>query len=206
MKIRLISILAVLLVFISVNLVGGQQSELSLHSGSPLPELPGSIHALNIKGTTNVNSFSLYFQPQAQRQHHPLPTLYTSGNKLIGKIQVSSLKADHQGILKDFRAMVKSDQFPEIVIEVPNDEVKITEQRDGQPFTLPVYMTLGGVRQYYQTNCILEQTPERGYDVTGNAALKLSDFGIVPPEKFFGMIKVNDLVHIEFRIKFAAAE
>ena len=63
-------------------------------------------------------------------------------------------------------------------------------------------ITIAGVSQRFVVPCGVDTCLSSGYVLKGSLEVKLTDFGIDPPKKFFGLVKVNNEVLIDYVFSF----
>jgi len=160
---------------------------------------------VTVFGSTNVNEFSCFSE---ETWENPGPELICSApvtkadfKNAVIKIRTQSLDCGNELMNNNLYTTMKSDQSPYIVIELAE-----VNSMNAQPIHLnvksilsaEVYITLAGKR-LLNTMVVNESNPAQGiYHFTGSHRILLSDYGIVPPRAFFGLIKVNDATTVEF--------
>ncbi|WP_370000065.1 YceI family protein [Winogradskyella sp.] len=154
---------------------------------------------LVIKGHSNVNSF------QCQYDITELSDPITISYKMVGdnlsfskaKLELNTLSFNcgHKGINKDFKKLLKSDEFPKISIDLISAENRIN---DSELFVM-VEITICGITKPYK---VLIQVEKRNDDllVCGTLPLDISDFQLEPPKKMLGLVKVSNEIVIDFSL------
>jgi YceI-like domain len=158
---------------------------------------------LIIHGQTNVNSFKC-----KMAFYNKLDTLgYTTdidgcmiffkANKM--NIPVSTFDCENKMINKDFYQVLQSDKHPYVQIQFVALERWTGEPNVGGT----AYITLAGVTKpftiQYQVN-----SNSKLLLLKGQQKIAFSDFGLVPPEKMMGLIKVQDNLEVEFHLALRA--
>jgi hypothetical protein len=161
---------------------------------------------LYIKGTSNVNSFTCDCLDRWQAQ---TVELENNGTKAAFKntlLQITTKKLDcHNGkIDQDLQKALKAHIFPFIKIEL------LETTQDGNALKgntsswtnvqAKVRMTIAGVTKNQILQGKIRKTDPNRISLNGEKALKMSDFGVDPPEAMFGLIKVNDDITIHFEL------
>jgi hypothetical protein len=59
-------------------------------------------------------------------------------------------------------------------------------------------ITIAGITHFYRIDCTVV-TCSGNYFLMGAQRIKLTDFDIEPPEKFFGLVKVSDEINVSYR-------
>jgi hypothetical protein len=156
-----------------------------------------------IKGKTNINSFQL-----SQKSEVIVPYLLTSLNE-VGSysnrppsilIPARRFKADNPLIYKDFLNLIKASEYPNIEVNIPHPG-ELSTDKDNRKIDISI--SIAGITKFYNTTCQLTACDEGATFLYGTQILHLTDFNIDPPEKTFGLIKVNDEVIINFGFMFA---
>jgi YceI-like domain. len=155
-----------------------------------------------ISGTTNVNQFTCKYN--LQELELPIRLIYDEKAQHIlfknAKLKLANDCFDCGGkaINKDFRELLQTKSHPEV-------ELKLLYVNPPQPeketISVGMEIKIAGVTRKYESVLNCEQ--KSGICVKGTLSLKLTDFGLEPPRKVLGMIKVDNeiLVHMSLQMK-----
>jgi len=153
-----------------------------------------------INGTTNMNTFQC-------------GSGYETGSDMIRErwnpdsekweiygsvyIEVAQFDCKNRIMNNDFRNTLKHNDYPEIKIEFLNlREVQLqdnTLKAQGH-----IKVTLAGKTHEYFLSSELEFLDDQYSILKGEQTLRFSDFGLEPPQKGFGLVRVNDEIHVSF--------
>lgn len=118
-------------------------------------------------------------------------------------IPVASLKAEKEGLEKNMRKSLKSEQFPAIQFRMASYVIG-TAAGEVTPIDVTGVLTVAGVERTVTLN--LKARPSReGLAVDGQRDLLMTDFGIKPPKFLMGTLKTDNRVNIRFSLIFATA-
>lgn len=187
---RKYSFTVLLLAFVLVVPVRAATSHMALYF---------SLQQLSIDGHTNVNTFWLKYA----RHNVPLSSsdFSTQQESLFAvSIPVNEFVFSNHLMKHDFLSMIHATQYPDIRIQL-KDLQKIASFQKDSTDVVNVDITLAGIKRSVSVVCNIDKGDESHFDVTGTKAMKLSDFELVPPAKFFGLVKVNDDIVIHFEIR-----
>jgi hypothetical protein len=150
---------------------------------------------VTIQGSSNVNQF---------RFTHDKPVIENaSGNfktENYIRIPVSGFDASNKKMLDDFHEMVNADVYPDIQIEIePGKSADFDETSGRTRFKSKI--TIAGTTNEYIIPSEISSCHVSGLMLKGNLMVKLTDFGIEPPRKVLGAVKVNDEVFINFAFR-----
>lgn len=150
---------------------------------------------------TNVNSFNCNLQ-----DFNPNLTLKLS-QKIDGQtksfseneilIPVANLDCANKLINYDLQETLKAKTYPNIKLSF----IEIFPGKAKGLFTVKLSLEIAGVKKYYQTFCGFNRL-QNGNTLNGCEKINLIDFGLQPPEKFFGMVKVNNEIEVTFEFYF----
>jgi len=155
-----------------------------------------------VLGSTNVNQFEL-------RNNLSVISIKPCGRssdstalkskKYWYEIPVKNFKTTHNQIYKDFLSLIKAEEYPHIRIGITLADLHRMLGKTTQ-ISFSVDVSLAGNTNTYLVNCAISSCTDRSVIVTGLQKMKLSDFSILPPEKFRGLVKVSDefLVNFDF--------
>jgi hypothetical protein len=159
---------------------------------------------INITGSTNVNRFEFRLAFPLHQVFSVDPSdLKDQYNQDMYKIYLpaKSFKADNQLILRDFLTLIKADLHPDIIIGVGYSQL-LDFHLGNNPEIQYVRITLAGVTKVYPVAFLADVCSGNLVYVRGHKNIRLTDFGIQPPEKFLGLMKVENEVLINFGFVF----
>ena len=157
---------------------------------------------LSLTGSTNVTCFECTFDPAyfkpvqhiRYEQQGDLVLLKDAGLEL----DLFGFDCGGKAINKDFREMLKADDFPFIGLNF----TQILESEKGYEAT--VVISLAGRQQTYIVPVCYNRKQLR--HARGSLKIKISDYQLQTPRKLFGLISVQDLINIQFDISAALTE
>ncbi len=158
--------------------------------------LPSS--ALTINGDTNINSFECTFNTRYLKESQNI--FYSQTNSTInftGAILVldtDGFDCGSKPINRDFHDLIKSDEYPEIHLEL--NKIKV---HSATKSIATVCITIAGKQKYYDVPVNVKNGVTSQYQ--GVLKLDINDFDLEPPKKLFGIIKVKDDIQINFDLK-----
>lgn len=152
-----------------------------------------------ILGSTNINQFQLVYSEQSFSNFDINDT--SRASRLTVSIPAIKFKAESKLMYRDFLQLINAKEHPLINISL-GEKFSSSLFSDSLKAKHSVKITINGVMNSY--NCIseLSRSYYNEWQLSGKLKVKLSDFGIDPPVKFFGVVKVKDEVFITFRILF----
>ncbi len=151
-----------------------------------------------IKGTTNVNKFLIEYHNDT---FTPFSVNNTKEDSLILSIPAEKFTAESKLMLSDFLALINASEYPYINIII-RDKLNRDFFNISKGAQKEILVGVNGVTNSYFCNTDLQETFQNKWYFSGELNIKLSDFNIEPPEKFFGLVKVKDTVSISFKILF----
>ncbi|WP_423128369.1 hypothetical protein [Gaoshiqia sp. Z1-71] len=152
-----------------------------------------------IKGTTNVNQFELSYR---EENYTPLPdTRGFQDKNLKIAIPARKIKAESKTMLDDFLDLINARQHPTINISMAeNITGKLMNETD---LKHEIRVTMNGITNTYTCTSEIEKPYQDQWRLNGEMDVLLTDFGIEPPRKFLGIVKVGNEVFISFKILFS---
>lgn len=152
---------------------------------------------LTITGDTNISKFLCGFDTRRLERSKEI-TFSQQGNKY--KFQNAVLTLNNQGfdcgnkaINKDFHALLRTEEYPTISLEITELTVQNNEQAVAK-----VRITIAGKHKSYTLPVQIVDTPVDCF--TGTLKLDINDFGLKPPKKMFGLIVVKEDIEINFNL------
>ncbi len=156
---------------------------------------------LAIAGSTNINKFTCKFD-----YYYGSDTLQYLRNSRTGKlsfsnnkmtIPVRSFDCGAKQISNDFRKTLKSDTYPQLTIAFRSLENPFNQNDcfiDGV-----VDITLAGVTTTYTIRYLVNLN-NNSILLKGTRTVNFSDFGLEAPTKLQGLIKVDEVLNVEFNL------
>lgn len=156
---------------------------------------------LAIQGSTNVNKFTCRFD-----YYYGSDTLQYLRNYLSGKlnfsnnrmiIPVHSFDCGAKQISNDFRKTLKAESYPELMIAFRSLENPFNQNDcfiDGV-----IDITLAGVTTTYTVRYMVRLEKNTIF-LNGTHPVNFSDFRLEAPTKLQGLIKVEEVLNVEFNL------
>ena len=153
---------------------------------------------LTITGDTNIKGFTCNFDtsflkgPQIVSYGITGSTIKFTNAVLV--LDNLGFDCGNRGINKDFNGLIKSDKYPEILLEIK--EMDLHSDTRGMA---RVKITIAGMERFYKVPVAINNTEIAEFK--GKLELDINDFGLEPPNKLFGIIKVKDDIQINFDLR-----
>ncbi|MBK6265527.1 hypothetical protein JKA74_10805 [Marivirga sp. S37H4] len=153
---------------------------------------------IEIHGKTNINSFKCEYKMETMPNQFDIETLKypTHLNIKNGtlKLKVTEFSCENSQMTKDFRELLEFKKHPFIYIDV--NEISQTTSKN---FIAETLIQLSGQQQKY--NMELATNPSQEWvHCEGEQEICITDFGLDAPEKFLGMVRVNENITIRFQL------
>tara|TARA_Y100000815_G_C13115942_1_gene414973 strand:- start:123 stop:704 length:582 start_codon:yes stop_codon:yes gene_type:complete len=151
---------------------------------------------LNITGKTNVNTFTCRFNTDYLKPCQLIS--YCDKNGIITfknanlVLNAKGFDCGSKGINRDFQKLLKTDEYPEITLEL----IKATIH--GDKLVAQVDITMAGKNKEYNVPVVVSEGDYQTFN--GVLSLKLSDYELSLPTKLFGLIVIKDDIEINFNI------
>ncbi|MDA3819877.1 MAG: YceI family protein [Candidatus Delongbacteria bacterium] len=159
-------------------------------AGQEVPNMEDScVNHISIHGSSNINQFQLI-------NHNPKIVRLSDSISNIKRdqrieISVSQFKGANKRIREDFLEMVNASKYPFIIMTIEPRNLEECRKTKGLS-DFKTKITIAGVSQRFVVPCGVDTCESSGYVLKGSLEVKLTDFGIDPPKKFFGLLKVNN--------------
>ena len=158
-----------------------------------------------IQGSSNLLSFRLSQSGEKLLKKSVVITATQTQNQILlshnsYSILVNNFTSNNKMALSDFLQLVKSDIFPSLQVQLkyiePIPKVLDNVYSKGKAF---VNITITGVTKQYLIPITSEKKGDL-YSFIGDKRINIRDFGLIPPVKMMGLIKVSEWIDIEFNI------
>lgn len=164
--------------------------------------LPAS--KLSIDGKTNVNSFTCaiakYFGTDTLVLHEGgknVRPVFVKGS--VG-LDASTFDCGMAIMTSDFRKTIKSEVYPTIVIDFISFERNPSYKEGEEKFIGILKISLAGVTKLFEVNCAIETKPNGLIHLKGGRQFTFADFGLKPPTRMMGAIKVQEDLNVNFHL------
>lgn len=166
--------------------------------------------SIQVAGSTNVNEFSCAIDedkgPQALRVALMENETHLFFSSLHLDFPVEGFQCAIPGMRSDMCELLMAQRYPKIEMEIYS--IKVLEDRstmDRVKVHTTVLLRLAGrdKRLLIKESEVLN-LPEDQMLLSGHFALRLTDFGLEPPQKMLGMVRVNDEIDIAYRVRLQA--
>jgi uncharacterized protein YlzI (FlbEa/FlbD family) len=161
-----------------------------------------SFQNLSIVGQTNVNNFWLRYSKIESFKKIPTMTniTYLNGKSIAVSIPAHDFICSNHLMKNDFLSLIRADVSPDIDIQLQGIQGVANLKNDSTEVVI-VNITLAGVKRSMDVYCSIVKDDANHFTLSGTRLVKLSDFNLIPPSKFFGLIKVKNEITIHFEIK-----
>lgn len=138
-----------------------------------------TMHANSVKATGTITRNGAEFTPEALQLSFPVNKL-ESGKDVMNSNTVKALNGS---------------KYPNITFQATGIVLK-----GGTNYTLKGNLTINGVTKAIQFASKLEELPTGKFKWQGDVPLKMTDYGVEPPEVMFGTISTGNDITIKFSV------
>ena len=159
---------------------------------------------LYLKGTTNVNCFTCNCTDQFPAKYLDVESQggYARFQNADLKINTQNFNCHNRKIEADMEKALQADVYPYIGIELEetwqNAQCLASDSKDWFPVKAKIRLTITKVTKDQIVLAKARRISPGRFQLLGEKALQMSEYGIEPPEAMFGMIKVNDWITFHF--------
>jgi hypothetical protein len=158
---------------------------------------------LSISGSTNVIPFRLTQKVTTFTGRNKIFTVNTLGNKVKLtenniSIPICNFESDNKMALRDFKKLIREDNFPFIQLTVNQIEASALKENSKQiAATANIQLTITGKTKSYLLS-FESQHKNNHLELKGKKRISIRDFGLEPPVTMMGLIKVSEWIDIQF--------
>ncbi|MCF8224091.1 MAG: hypothetical protein K9J25_13225 [Bacteroidales bacterium] len=153
---------------------------------------------VRITGHSLLSDFELdYSLDKSTPGINSLESLLSGNTSKEISLPIDGFSAPSKRFKKDFRNLVKADSFPVINISFRAKEIQA-----GNTAVFRLGITIAGKTKYYNVKCNIQPLESNSYCIQGSRKMSIYDFGLKPPVLIPGLLKVNDIIDINFSITF----
>ena len=168
---------------------------------------------LFLTGTTNVNTFKCdcedYFPPQTFSAVKNGNTASFKNARI--KMRTRKFNCKNPKMNRDMHKALKADKFPQIKIALVETRFNSEQLKNGNTdhwydVRAKVHLTITDVRRTQIIQAKYQKQSKNRFTLRGAKSLKMTDYGIDPPEALFGLIKVDDEITFNFNLDVAVED
>jgi len=155
----------------------------------------GCVNFLVISGESNINKFSFSYVT-------PLLDSGAKANKgadderIDIDIPVRLFKPSNPRMYDDFLSLLNAKEYPYLRISLLTASV-YRERKPEVSQSEKIAVTIAGVTREYTVNCMLAHCSEN-FIIRGVQTVRLTDFGLRPPARLGGIVKVDNEIVVRF--------
>jgi hypothetical protein len=156
-----------------------------------------------ILGRSNVNQFTFEMNSYQRgdtlvvvQENKQSAALFREG---LLRLPIVDFKNENKGLTNDFREMLKAKDYPDITMTFISLNALPEQGLQQDTLNARVEVNLAGVKKILDFN-VLAAGKEGGMTLDGSMDLHFTDFGLVPPSKFLGLIKVKNDLKVNFQL------
>lgn len=115
------------------------------------------------------------------------------------RLKVQGFECGNELMNRDFSKTLKQDEFPDITLTL----IDLKGENTGVGLSVlmgEVDVEIAGVNHRMQMRCTLESLSDGRKRILGSQPLSFSDFGIVPPRRLLGMVRVENEINVDFTL------
>lgn len=153
---------------------------------------------LTVHGKTNINSFSCTVSEygrldtiEINEKRSPNGHYVVHSNLVV---EVDDFDCHHKIMTKDLKKTLKTNEYPFMLIDILSLSQHISKALPQSSISTQLTITLAGVKKSFVMSFDVRQENDNRIMLRGDKGIQFSDFGLTPPRKLGGAIKVkNDL-------------
>lgn len=165
---------------------------------------------LRIEGSTSVNKFCCrvdeYSGPDTlaalSQGGEVNPECVTLKGAL--SIDIEDFNCTNRAMTNEFKKTLKYRQYPQLRIVFVSLAKMPSPGVGTEPVKGAVDVELAGISKRFEIGYAVCKTGEDNIDLLGSRTFGFSEFGLVPPRKIGGLVKVNDQLNVQFKLHLRA--
>ncbi len=154
---------------------------------------------LTIQGSTNINEFSCKINYYLGADTLQYEKNYNSGMLVFSNncmsIPITNFECDTKQISRDFRESLKAETYPDLTIYFRS--LECPGSKNGL-INGVVDISLAGATTQYTIQYKVTVKDKKTILLKGIRPVAFSDFKLVPPKKLQGLIRVDEILNVEF--------
>jgi hypothetical protein len=162
--------------------------------------------SISIAGKTNINTFCCevngYSGPDTLSTSNPSLSDDLQGIPLKGTLQVNigDFNCRNNAMTNEFKKILRYHEYPQLKIVFLSLEKMPAFNNNGEIVKGFVNVQLAGQIKRFEISYTSRRTIDGDLQLVGTKILGFSDFGLIPPRKLGGLIRVNDNLNVQFHL------
>lgn len=159
---------------------------------------------LKINGTTNVNTFTCAYQGELPEERLKINVIPSDTSQILRgarlKLKVTAFDCGKKRMSNDLYELLQYQENPYIYLDIAEIWKNVDEKKSQYEtvYQTQTIFTIAGNTEKYQLDVV--SSNNHPVTATGEHELNITDFGLTPPKKFLGMIKVDKMITIKFKL------
>lgn len=162
--------------------------------------------AVYLEGSTNINRFACNslqgFSPATIDMQTDENNYSLQFRNASIELAVQRMDCGNKGMNRDMQKALQSDQYPTIQIELKEVEMDTASRgiKASQWTSILAHtrITIAGNSRPISINLYGIALEPNQYQFKGSKSLRMTDFGIDPPNALLGLVQVDDIISIHF--------
>ena len=168
--------------------------------GKTVGKEPATSGYMDIIVESNINRLSFTYDLTAVNlQNIEEPAGESASRYTSIVIPVRDFRCENKTALNDFLTLLKADRYPVLAINIPYSMIFQPVNKDSMLLN-DLTATIAGITKKYDIVCTIDNTFPDDCMLSGTLKIMLSDLGIEPPVKYFGLVKVKNEVIVKFGV------
>jgi hypothetical protein len=158
---------------------------------------------LTINGRTNISKYTCTIA-----RYSGSDTLMMKGERgqgvtfTKGLVRLVATEFDcHVNVItKDFQETINAEEFPNIVIDFISFSREPAFQATEENFKGKLRLSLAGKSKLVEIRCAISKDERSNFHLLGHQDFSFSDFGLTPPSKMMGAVRVKETITVNFHL------
>jgi hypothetical protein len=162
--------------------------------------------SITIGGSTNVNKYKCAIPKYTGNDTLLLTAERGKGayfKKGVVKLEASRFDCEKNVITKDFAETIQAKKYPYITLNFTSFERAPEFAETEEPFRGKITVTLANASVPCEVRCKIVKDKNNLIHLRGWHLFKFSDFNLQAPTKMMGLIKVEELITVDFHLVMA---
>lgn len=161
---------------------------------------PATAGYMDIIVESNINRLSFSYDLTETNLHNDVQLSGSSDSGYTSiVIPVRDFRCENKIAFNDFITLLKADKYPVLTINIPY-RMMFQPYHSDSLILNNLTATIAGISKKYDIACRIENMNTDGCLLSGTLNIRLSDLDIVPPVKYFGLVKVKNEVIVKFGV------
>ena len=170
----------------------------------PASHTMDSSSTIKVHGTSTLHDWTMVMEKVSGEATVEVTDAGLNISRVYVRLRAEDLKSEYDLMDKNTYEALKTDRYPYLTYDMSTVH-SVTQSGNSYNVDASGVMSIAGSMKTVRMTVKVTVDANGNLTISGKKAMKMTDFGVEPPEVMFGTISTGDDIEIEFNTKFNAS-